>query len=311
MRNKLEDRLAAAVRRVTPNKLDDILEKCGDHNVTDITIELENRKKKNKWAAFASAAAAVFVLAAVGVFGYQSMFRVDSVIGIDVNPSIELKTSRSEKILSATALNGDAEKVLGDMNLKNVDLDVAMNAIIGSMLKNGYISDIKNSVLITVENSDSEKSTALQKKLADEVNALLEQNSLQGAVVSQVLSEDGELRQLAEQYGISLGKASFIQDLTRQDATLKFEDLVGLSINDLNLLAESKNVPMSGAVSTGTASGKAYIGEEKAFQAALKHAGISEGEAESYESEFDFEDGKVIYEVPVPAVCGRFSSIFS
>ena len=40
MRNKLEDRLAAAVRRVTPNKLDDILEKCGDHNVTDITIEL-------------------------------------------------------------------------------------------------------------------------------------------------------------------------------------------------------------------------------------------------------------------------------
>ena len=61
---------------------------------------------------------------------------------IDVNPSIELKTSRSEKILSATALNGDAEKVLGDMNLKNVDLDVAMNAIIGVYAQKTDISAI-------------------------------------------------------------------------------------------------------------------------------------------------------------------------
>ena len=297
MRDKLEDRLAEAVRRATPEKLDDILKECEGRSMTDFTIERENRKKKNKWAAFASAAAAVLVLAAVSVFGYQNMFRVDSVIGIDVNPSIELKTSRSEKILSATPLNSDAEKILGDMNLKNVELEVAMNAIIGSMLKNGYISDIKNSVLITVENPDSEKSAALQKKLAEEVNMLLEQNSLEGAVVSQVLPEDKELRDLADQYGISLGKASFIQDLIRQDATLKFEDMAGLTINDLNLLAESKKVPMSGAVSTGTASGKAYLGEEKAYQAALKHAGISAGKVTSYQSELDFEDGKVVYEV--------------
>ena len=297
MRNKLEDRLAEAVRRAAPEKLDDILKECEGRRMTDLTIVRETRKTSKKWAAFAGAAAAVLVLAVVGVFGYQSMFRVDSVIGIDVNPSIELKTSRSEKILAASPLNSDAEKILGDMNLKNVDLDVAMNAIIGSMLKNGYISDIKNSVLITVENPDSEKSAALQKKLAEEVNALLEQNSLEGAVVSQVLPEDKELRNLAEQYGISLGKASFIQDLIRQDSTLKFEDMAGLAINDLNLLAESKKVPMSGAVSTGAASGKAYLGEEKAYQAALKHAGISAGNVTSHQSELDFEDGKVVYEV--------------
>ena len=40
----------------------------------------------------------------------------------------------------------------------------------GSMLKHGYIDNIKNSVLVTVENPDTQKGVALQEKLTTEVN---------------------------------------------------------------------------------------------------------------------------------------------
>ena len=43
----------------------------------------------------------------------------------------------------------------------NVDLDVAINALVGYMLKNGYVSEIKNSILITAENADTQKGDQL------------------------------------------------------------------------------------------------------------------------------------------------------
>ena len=92
------------------------------------------------------AAAACLCVAVLGggVSFYQN-HRVDSVIGIDVNPSIELSVNRNEKVLQANPLNEDAETILDDMNLKNVDLDIAVNALIGSMVRNGYLSELDNS----------------------------------------------------------------------------------------------------------------------------------------------------------------------
>ncbi|UKI58768.1 MAG: hypothetical protein L6V81_05260 [Clostridium sp.] len=43
--------------------------------------------------------------------------------------------------MSVNTNNDDAIKVIGDMNLKGTDVLVAMNAIFGSMVKNGYIND--------------------------------------------------------------------------------------------------------------------------------------------------------------------------
>lgn len=54
-----------------------------------------------------------------------------------------------------------AHIILGDMNLRNVDLDVAVNALIGSLVKNDYIGEENNSILITVNSSDAEKGSQL------------------------------------------------------------------------------------------------------------------------------------------------------
>ncbi|MCQ4720633.1 hypothetical protein NE659_25540, partial [Flavonifractor plautii] len=103
----------------------------------------------------------------------------------------------------------------------------------------------------------------------------------------QTLSGDSALQQKADEYGISLGKATLIQSLVDSSNHLTFESLVGLSINELNLLANSTAVQTPDSAggqnsttasnpalnSVGTASQSAYIGVEAAKEAALTHAG--------------------------------------
>ena len=97
------------------------------------------------------------------MFHFYQNHRVDSVIGIDVNPSIELSVNRNEKVLQANPLNEDAETILDDMNLKNVDLDIAVNALIGSMVRNGYLDELDNAILVTVSNENEKKASSLRQ----------------------------------------------------------------------------------------------------------------------------------------------------
>lgn len=78
-------------------------------------------------------------------------------------------------------------------------------------------------------------STALQEKLSQEVNALLQTNSFTGSVLSQTVSDDDELKTLAQTYGITPGKAQLVQQLIRQNTLYTFEELSRLSVNELNL----------------------------------------------------------------------------
>lgn len=196
------------------------------------------------------------LLVAGSVFGfsrYTAYNRVDSVIGLDVNPSVELRINSREKVLEARALNSDAQGILDGMELSGTDLDVAVNALIGSMLKNGYISELANSVLISVENGDDEKGAALRARLADDISRILGSSAVDGAILSQTLTEDNNLQALAEQYGISVGKASLIQEILKSSPRMQFSSLAGLTINELNLLASSHGSSLNTVTAEGTA----------------------------------------------------------
>ena len=92
------------------------------------------------------------------------------------------------------------------MDLTDTDLDVAVNALIGSMLQNGYLSDLQNAILVSVENQDAARSAQLQQHLTDTINSVFQGGSLEGAVLSQTVTESADLNALAQQYGISVGK---------------------------------------------------------------------------------------------------------
>ena len=193
-------------------------------------------KKRNRtrriWMQLGAVAAALILV--FGINLTYANFRVDSVVGIDVNPSLEISVNRNEKVLSVQALNKDAEIVLDGMDLKNVDLDVAVNAIIGSMLKNGYLDKANNAINICVENSDPQRSEALSRKLTDAVNSILTSNAVNGSVMTQTTEKNTQLEQLAKENNVSVGKAALAeQAVTAKDGALTFEDAVKMPVIDL------------------------------------------------------------------------------
>ena len=214
-----------------------------------------------------------------------------------MNPSISLTLNTREEVLSANALNEEAQVVLGDMDLKGTDLNVAVNAIIGSMFQNGYLSDLQNSILVSVENADEQRSAQLQAEISNAISSSFGSSGVGASVLSQTVTETDELTQLAQTYGISVGKAALIQEVVAQDSTLTVESLAPLSINEIALISSSRNLTTNTVAQTGSASDKAYIGENAALSAAAAHAGVSVSDVTWSEVEFDCDDGIMLYEV--------------
>ena len=282
-----------AYSAATPDVLESVLSDC-----KKLKGRVTPMKKKNYLKSIiAAAAAVVFVLAGVIGFGtYQKANKVVSTVALDVNPGIEITVNAKEKVLNVKAMNDDAKKVIGDMNFKGSDLDVAVNALIGSMLRCGYLSEITNSILVSVDSSDAAQGEALQKRIAAEIEAILNQNG-GGSVLSQTVTHDAELEKLASEYGITLGKAKLIQQITSASPLYTFESLVSLSINDLNLLMNSNSLNIGGIDRSGTPASGEYIGEEAAKRIAFEHAGVAESEIIEYECEMDYEHSRMVYDI--------------
>lgn len=227
----------------------------------------------------------------------MSLAAANSIVILDVNPSISLTVDGDEKIVSAEGLNEDGRSVLSEMNLEGVDITVAVNAVMGSMLQKGYLSDLQNAILVSVENEDAEKSAALQERVSALIESAFQNGNLEGSVLSQALNDTAALEEIARNYNISLGKAALIQEVMAQDASLTAESLAPLSITEIALISQSRNFYSDNLTQNGTPSDKAYISREAALEIALDHAKVNADNASGIEVEFDSDDGIMVYEV--------------
>lgn len=203
--------LKSAVDTLTPDVLDRIDLTTPQEIFTGPSKVTRLYRRVRTVAAVMAACLCVAVLGG-GVAGFQNS-RVESVIGIDVNPSIELSVNRNEKVLKADPLNSDAEEILDDMDLKNVDVDIAVNALIGSMVRHGYLDDLDNAILVTVAGDDRQKASRLRQDVVVDIEASLEEHKVQAVVYDQQAPVTDEVKELAQEYGISYGKAYFLQEL--------------------------------------------------------------------------------------------------
>ena len=204
---ELEQRLAQAITRAAPDDLEAILSRCGgqngsvmemkelksNRNIIDVEVtEVKPKGKLRPWLAAACAALVLLGAGGGGLFYYQS-YAVASVVSLDVNPSIELKVNRGERVISCTALNTEAA-VLFDMNggadLKGTKLDVAVNAIVGALVREGYMDSISSAILISVEDKDQARAQRLQAELVASVDGVLRTQAPGTSVLSPVLDAD-------------------------------------------------------------------------------------------------------------------------
>lgn len=118
----------------------------------------------------AAACACAALLCVTGAF---SLLCPAAYIGIDVNPSIELTTNLFDRVLTATARNADAEAVLSGLKLRNVDLDTAVSAIIGSIVQHEYLENGEGEIRITVHSGSGNRAVRLEARLVDDVRRAL------------------------------------------------------------------------------------------------------------------------------------------
>ena len=310
--SEINEKLRRAYENAAPDIRSAVLSDCKKQKGQIIEMNPPVKRKKNYLRLAAIAACLCLCVTAGALFGigaYRAENTVDSTVSLDVNPSIELQINKNERVLDVVALNGDGETIIGDMELAGCKLDVAVSALIGSMLKNGYLSELANSILVSVDNKNAERGAALREKLTAEIDKLLKTDSFSGAVLSQTVTKSDELKEIAEKHGISVGKAQLINEIISKAPVYTFEELSALSINELNLIMRK----LYGSIGeedgkrldiVGEASDKAYIGNEQAKKIALDAAGVSDGEISSFEIEFDIDDGRIIYEIEF--ICGGF-----
>ena len=238
---KMKRQLAAALEKTAPNDMSGVLSRCEARKGT--VISMTTKKTANrKWATLVAACLAVILLCGGGVF-YQRAHAVASVVSLDVNPSIELKVSRNEKVLVCTPLNEDAKAILADMSngadLKGAKLDVAVNAIVGSLVRNGYLDSISSAIMISVEDKDAARAERLQRELTSTVDGVLQTSEAKAAVLTQTLTQDAAREQQARENSISTGKAALVNRVLAINPALKFDALAKLSVEELKDLAEA------------------------------------------------------------------------
>lgn len=203
--------------------------------------------------------------------GYQAIFNqptVSTIVTLDVNPSIEIKADQEEIVLDVVALNEDAKIIMDDIEFEGTNLETTVNALIDSMIGNGYINKNTNSVLLSVDNKDENVGNAIKDKLSAEISDLITTESIGGTVISQTVSaDDEELSALASQYGITVGKAKLIQTIIKINPDEEFSYYAELNISELNKIM---NTSVDGNKDNNT-----YIGEEKALEIALERIGLT------------------------------------
>lgn len=264
---QIESYLKSAVDTLTPNVLDkiDLLvpqEAAAPRTEPGRVVSINRRLRE---MALTAAACLCMVVMGGGAYTHHQNQRVEAVIGIDVNPSVELNINRKNKVLQANALNQEGEAVLAGMDLSGVDLNVAVHAIIGSMVTNGYLDELDNAILVTVSNDSISKASALRTEIVGDIEKTLEENKVQAVVYDQQVIELDEIKALAGQYEISYGKAYFLKELIAQNPSLTMADMAELSSLSMEEIArkiteqsyalgefaEKKEDPTTAAVTSG------------------------------------------------------------
>ena len=298
---QVNGRVHKAFDNATPYVYEDIKRDCPSRQTT----ATKRRTNYWKWATFAMAFVllAVGVLSAVNLVGGNNAMACETVVSMDVNPSLQINVNAQGKVIEVVANNEDAKKIVGTMDFSGSSLEVTVYALVGSMYANGYLSQVSNSVLVDVDTKGDK--TKIVADLTTQITGALKNNGVNpNVIVSKSVDElTAEEQQQAEEvlnsFDISVAKARLIAQIMQNDATGKHDitSLVALKVNDLSLILEGL---VGSSIGSGTTSEGAYIGKEAAQAAAFKAFGITDEQASNVQNmriKLDYEDGRMVYEV--------------
>ena len=244
-REDIEKKLDTAVSGMIP---EDMFKRISE-NIVSVDAERIEKGMKKKFnifgKGFVGVAAAACVLFAVGVVGvpyYENNYVPDSHVDIDVNPGVEIVTNKKNKVLKVQSTNQDGAAVIDGMNLKNTELKVAVNALIGSMVQKGYIQNDNTGILVTVRNDNEDKANKVKAEVLNDINTALSTNSVQATVINQTVKTTVDAKKFAAENNISIGKAVFVLNLAAKDTSLDAKELAKMKVSEIASLVVQKGI---------------------------------------------------------------------
>ena len=321
-REEIEKKLDTAVSGMIP---EDMFKRISE-NIVSVDAERIEKGMKKKFnifgKGFVGVAAAACVLFAVGVVGvpyYGNNYVPDSHVDIDVNPGVEIVTNKKNKVLEVQSTNQDGAAVIDGMNLKNTELKVAVNALIGSMVQKGYIQNDNTGILVTVRNDNEDKANKVKAEVLNDINTALLTNSVQAIVMNQIIKSPVVAKKFATENNISIGKAVFILNLTAKDSSLDAKELAKMKVSEIARLVVQKGIDIRDIVDYDSddsiweniveaiedtdedarekqpQAAPSGISADRAKQIALSDAGVSG--ASFKKVKLDKDDGVRVYEI--------------
>ncbi len=292
--SKIKEKIKNEFNKETPNVKERVLNSVEkETQLSQVQSEVVEKPFSIifKRMVFALSFCLVFVL---GIFsGYiipknsNVLPSAENYVYIDVNPSVELSLTADNHVVSCTAGNEDAQKILSDLNLTNVELNTALSAIVGSMYVNGYLTTEENSMLISVDGISDKKTSALLTFITDKVNAVFKNSQISCSIIAQSVKGERDLVEKAKSNGVSIGKMHLIDKLVNSFDEFDENSVTNLSkmsIKELNLMYNYKpekedNHGPNDVVSGGI---EGFLNNNEAINAVIEYLQISTSDIESY-----------------------------
>lgn len=298
-KQNIENKINDSFNKLAPDGFDKVRSAVDGKTVARTQTAV---KRGGFWLWKAATFALAFVLVAVaivGVVGYSNEYAQASTVSLDVNPSVQIVLSRNKKVLKVEALNDDGRIIIGNMDFKGCQLEVCVNALIGSMLRNNYLTSETNSVLVSVDANKNDYKT-LADIVANEITVTLKEMQIDASVVSQWITDNDQVSQIAKNYNISFGKAQIIHKIAdKSDYTV--EQLAEMSVSELSLILSNLNIEDDDVTQSGAVK---EIGKDAALQKALDTLGLDGLTADNAaemgvkirKHKLDYDDGVMAYE---------------
>ncbi len=175
----------------------------------------------------------VLIIGVVGFIIINNDEKVVSTITLDINPSIEIKLNKKEKVVSIIPLNDDAKEIVND-SLKGKTIEETIDSITDNLIEKGYAKEGELLEVILYTNGDISN----EQIIIELTSTFKEKRIDSGVIVVDKITSDDE--ELSKKYNVSPAKVSYIKSIAEENENISLEDLTDKSVNELKEIKETK-----------------------------------------------------------------------
>lgn len=165
------------------------------------------------------------------VFGYVSL---------DVNPSIEFEIDKEQKILGVSYLEGLADNIEEDLNLKGMEISEGLFKVIGYYNQKSILSDSEENYVL-LAGAVNDKNKIVRKNIQEAEKKII--NSLESyrnkvqedfqRINMIVIESSSEHMKLSKENHISMGKYTIFTEINQIKDDISIEEFKELSLKDI------------------------------------------------------------------------------